>query len=176
MPVSGPRKLYKIEEIQVGEDADGEGGRPIIVKMKEPIAKWLGLQQIAYDDPIFIGTFSGTGPNAGFKYIKRLGGFRHQSFKIVANTNFVVLERLRLPLGYGAPLPKIYKSLSIGFPIGVSVREFIDWIASTDKISKIAYIVTPRGVSFPISPDNYDDSDDNAGDGGGNTPQLPPGG
>ncbi len=81
-------------------------------------------------------------------------------------------ERLRLPLGYGAPLPKIYKSLSIGFPVGVSVREFISWIASTDKISKIAYIVTPRGVSFPMSADSYSD-----GDGGdGSAPALPPGG
>jgi hypothetical protein len=176
MPVSGPRKLYKIEEIQVGESATGTGGRPIIVRMKEPIAKWFGLTQLAYDDPLLIGTFGGTGTNAGYKYVKKLGGFRHESYRIVANTNFIVTERLKLPLGYGAPLPKIYRSLSIGFPKGISVREFINWIASTDKVDKIAYIVTPRGVSFAISPDTYSDGDGGSGDGSVIPPQLPGGG
>lgn len=170
MPISGPRKLYKIDEIKVGENAAGTGGRSIVVKMKEPIAKYFGLTQLAYDDPLLIGTFGGTGPNAGFKYVKRLGGFRHQSFRLVANTSFFITERVRLPLGFGAPIIKTYRSISIGFPLGVSVREFINWIASTDKISKIAYIVTPRGVSFPISPDSYAD-----GEGGNNgQPALPP--
>lgn len=159
MPISGPRKLYKIDEIKVGEGPTGTGGRAIIVKMKEPIAKWFGLTQLSYDDPILRGTFSGVGTNAGYTYTKRLGGFRHQSFKLVANTSFFITERVRLPLGFGAPIIKTYKSISIGFPIGVSVHEFINWIASTGKVSKIAYIVTPRGVSFPMSADSYLDGD-----------------
>lgn len=170
MPISGPRKLYKIDQIQVGENALGAGGRAIIVKMKEPIAKWFGLTQLAYDDPILRGTFGGVGPNAGFKYTKRLGGFRHQSFKLVANTRFFITERERLLLGFGLPVVKAYRSMSIGFPYGVSVHEFIDWIGGTGKVSKIAYIVTPRGVSFPISADSYSDGDGADPDG----PDSPP--
>jgi hypothetical protein len=170
MPISGPRKLYKIEQIKVGESTTGTGGRAIVVKMKEPIAKYFGLPQLAYDDPLLIGTFGGTGPNAGYKFVKRIGGFRHQSFRLVANTSFFITERVRLPLGFGAPIIRTYRSISIGFPVGISVREFINWIASTDKVNKIAYIVTPRGVSFPISADSYADGE---GD-DPNQPALPP--
>ncbi len=170
MPISGPRKLYKIDEIKVGESADGVGGRSIVVKMKEPIAKWFGLEPLAYDDPILRGEFAGTGSNAGYTYIKRIGGFRHQSFTLVANTSFFITERERLPLGFGLPVVKTYRTMSIGFPIGVSVHEFIDWVASTEKLSKISRIVTPRGVSIPLSPDSYAD-----GDGGSSEqPVLPP--
>lgn len=184
MPISGPRKLYKIDEIKVGMSAAEAGGRPIIVKMKEPIAKWFGLTQLAYDDPLLIGTFGGSGPNAGYKYVKRLGGFRFESYKLVANQRFFITERVKLPVGFGIPTVKLYASMSIGFPKGVTVRQFISWIASTEKKTKIAYIVTPRGVSFPISPDSYQDGEGEQpsnpvlpageGDGGGN-PVLPPG-
>ena len=69
--------------------------------------------------------------------------------------------------------------MSIGFPKGVTVTNFVDWLASTGKISKIAYIVTPRGVSYPISPDSYQDGEGEQpqlGEGGvSEQEQLPPG-
>ena len=159
MPVSGPRKLYKLSGITAGEDAAGAGGETIIVKMKEPIAKWFGLNPIAYDDPIMRGEFAGTGTNAGYTYVRQVGGFRFESYTIVANTSFFVTERLRLPLGFGAPLIKTYRTLTIGLPKGASVHEFIDWLASTDKIGKISKLVTPRGRSIGLSADTYSDGE-----------------
>lgn len=173
MPVSGPRKLYELPEIKVGENASGAGGESIVVKMKEPIAKWFGLTPIAYDDPIMRGTFAGTGPNAGYTYVRQLGGYRFESYTIVANTSFFVTERIRLPLGFGAPILKTYRTLSIGLPKGASVHEFIDWLASTDKISKISKLITPRGRSIGLSGDTYSDGEGGElGEGG----QLPPAG
>lgn len=150
MPIRGNRKLYKIQEIKVGELADGTGGRAIVVKMKEPIGDFLGLQQMSYNDPAFIGTFLGAGPNAGFKYIKRLGGFRESSFKVVAKTQFTIAEIVRKPDGSYGPENNTFKSFSIGFPGGVTVREFINWITARGVNSQIDYIVTPSGVSHPI--------------------------
>lgn len=150
MPIKGARKLYKIPEITVGENAAGTGGRAIIAKIKEPVAELLGLTEIPYNDPDLIGTFSGTGPNAGFKYRKRLGGYRQASFKIVAKTEFEVLEQIRDESGDTILSEKKYKSISIGFPKGVSVREFVNWIGSKAIVSQVSYIVTPSGSSVPM--------------------------
>lgn len=150
MPIRGNRKLYKIPEIQVGEDALGAGGRAIVVKMKEPIGDFLGLTQMSYNDPAFIGTYAGAGPNAGYKFIKRVGGFRESSFRVVAKTQFTIAEIVRKPDGSYAPENKTFKSFSIGFPGGVTVREFIAWITGRGVNTQIDYIVTPSGVSHPI--------------------------
>lgn len=166
MPISGSRKQYKIDLIKVGEDKDEAGGRPIVVKMKEPIANYFGLDILAFDDPLLTGTFQGTGLNSGFKYRKRLGGYRYESFTLVAITKFNITERVQLPLGFGAPIIRQYKSISIGFPKGVSVREFINWVASTNRNDKISYIVTPRGARHPITQDNFEGNDAQLGEGG----------
>lgn len=152
MPISGPRLLYKIPQIQVGEDATGAGGRPIFVKIKEPIADFLNLNQVAYNDPELIGTFGGSGTNQGFKYRKRLGGFRQDSYTLVARTEFSIGELETSPAGITGSVTKKYKSITIGFPKGVSVREFMAWIASTGVSGEISYIRTPRGVSVPFGP------------------------
>ena len=152
MPIRGSRALYKIPLIQVGENAAGTGGRSIVVKIKEPIADFLSLQRMAYDDPDLIGTFGGSGSNAGFKYVKRLGGFRYVSFKVVAKTTFTISEIVRQANGTFAPQTKQFKSFSMGFPRGVSVREFINWIATTGVLGEIDYIVTPSGTSHPLGP------------------------
>ena len=152
MPISGPRKLYKIADIQVGEDAAGSGGRPIIAKIKEPIGDFLGLTPLAWNDPELVGTFGGTAGNQGFKYIRRLGGFRHSSFKLVAKTQFTITEIVRDDQGDYSTTTNKYKSMSIGFPKGVSVHEFVSWIGGNSKLSEISYIVTPAGVSFSLGP------------------------
>lgn len=150
MPIRGNRKLYKIPAIQVGENAAGTGGRAIVVKIKAPIADYLGLTEMPYNDPDLLGTFGGAGPNAGFKYIKRLGGFRERSFKVVAVTQFPIAEVIRQPDGTYNEVSKNFKSFSIGFPKGVSVREFMNWITARGRNDEIDYIVTPSGTSHPI--------------------------
>lgn len=152
MPVKGSRKLYKIPQIQVGAAADGTGGRPIIARIKEPIGNFLGLTAMPYNDPEFIGTFAGTGPNSGYKYIKRLGGFRYKSFTIVSKRRFIINEVRFDPLGVAIILPKLYASLSIGFPAGVTVRQFLNFLASTSILGQVDYVVTPSGSSFPLGP------------------------
>ncbi len=150
MPVRGSRKLYKIPEIQVGETAGGTGGRPVVVKMKEPIADFLNLTPMAYNDPELIGTFGGSGSNAGYKYIKRVGGFRYNSFKIVANTQFLISEIVKRADGTYGVESNNFRSISIGFPRGVSVREFVYWLGSTGIAGEVSHVVTPSGVSFPM--------------------------
>ncbi len=150
MPIRGSRKLYKITQIQVGGTSSGSGGRAIVVKMKEPIADFLSLSPLPYNDPSLIGTFGGTGGNAGFKYIKRLGGYRFVSYKVVAKTTFTISEIVKGADGTYAPETNQFKSFSIGFPKGVTVREFVAWIAQTGVVGEISYIVTPSGSSFPM--------------------------
>ncbi len=152
MPVRGPRKLYKIDLIQVGESPTGTGGRPIVVKMKEAIGDWLGIRPLAWNDPILVGTFSGAGPNAGYKFIRRLGGFRQTSFTLVSKTDFQIPELIKGADGIYSLATRPFKSISIGFPKGVSVHEFVYWIGSTNKAEQISHIVTPSGVSFSFGP------------------------
>lgn len=152
MPIRGPRKLYKIDAIKVGEGPGATGGRSIIVKMKEPIGDWLGMFPLPWNAPELIGTFGGTGPNAGYKYIRRLGGFRQSSFKIVSKTEFQIQELLKQPDGVYSLSVRNFKSISIGFPKGVSVHEFVYWIGTTNKVSQISHIVTPSGVGFSFGP------------------------
>lgn len=150
MPIRGSRKLYKIPAIQVGESAAGTGGRPIVVKIKEPIADFLGLTPMAWNDPELVGTFGGSGSNVGYKYIKRVGGFRYNSFTVVANTQFQIAELVRGTNGTYTAVNKNFKSFSIGFPKGVSVHEFVAWLGGNSILNEVSHIITPSGVSFPM--------------------------
>lgn len=174
MPIKGPRKLYKIDEITIGGNKAGTTGRAIVVKMKEPIGNLLGLTAMANDDADLVGTFGGTGPNAGYKYIKRIGGYRHQSFILVASKEFKVTEQIRSLAGITGPVKKKFKSISIGFPKGVTVYQLVRWLADTDIGDDISHIITPRGVSFPMGTNDEEVNDDPPVLPPG-TPQLPPG-
>lgn len=152
MPVRGPRKLYKIDDITVGEDASGIGGEAVYCKMKEPIGDFFNLQPLPWDASELLGTFEGTGANAGYTYVRRIGGFRHSSFKIVAKTSFLISEQIRQEDGSYNIAQRQFKTLSIGWPKGVSVHEFVYWIGGTNRAGEISQIVSPRGASFSFGP------------------------
>lgn len=152
MPIRSPRQLYRLNTIKVGEAANGTGGSPIIVKMKESIGDWLGMQPLAYNDSALTGTFGTGGTNAGYKYRRRLGGFRHGSYTLVAKTTFRINELIRQDDGTYDVDDKNFRTISIGFPAGHSVHEFITWLATTNRINEVSAIITPRGARVSIAP------------------------
>lgn len=161
MPVRGPRRLYLITQITVPNNDNpnaidtGTSGttRPMIVKMKRAVGDYLGLEPLAFNDPIWTGTFGGAGLNTGFEYRKRLGGFKDAAYTIVAKTNFALTERITQADGTVANQNRNYKSLTIGFPKGHTVTEFIDWLVSTSRLNEIDYIRSPHGYRTDIDAD-----------------------
>ena len=161
-PVKSPLGLYKIDLIDVNLDDDDDavdqapteteqgGKRPMVVKMKKAVAQFLGLSLIAYDDPVFEGTFGGSGLNQGAKFRKRVGGRGDASYKLVAKDKFTISEYIKTPSGTvrqnGA-----FRSIEIGFPRGHSVHEVIAWLATTPVFSQIGAIVPPSGSAIPLN-------------------------
>jgi hypothetical protein len=152
MPIRSPRQLYRIPAIKEGEAADGTGGTDLFVKMKEATADWLGLLPVAYNDPALTGTFGGVGPNAGYKFRKRVGGYRDASYTLIAKTSFTINELILQDDGTYQVQARKFKSISIGFPKGHSVREFVNWIGGTTRINEVTAIVTPRGQRISVAP------------------------
>lgn len=146
--VKSSRVLVKIDQIKVKR---GKGAtatqEPVIVKMKDSHRVFLSLPQLDGDDPIFQGTFAGSGPNTGKKYLRNLGGFRERSFTLIAKSSFQMEDTTRNPDGSNTVTLKAFRSISIGFPRGVSVVEFFNWMRGldTDVVSQISYIRTPNG-------------------------------
>lgn len=166
MPVRSPRYVYKISLIQVNIDEDAantddapaetEAGekRPIYVKMKKSIGDFLGLTPLPYTSTEWTGTFQAgqtDAGNTGSKYRKRLGGFRVASYTIIAKTQFTLTEYVRQQNGTYIAQQKIFKSLSIGFPTGHSVTEFIAFLTSTGVVEQVAQVRTPAGYSYHIA-------------------------
>lgn len=147
--VRSRRHIYRIPEILVNQVRDGQTVRePIIVKMKKAHASFLGLSPIPANDPIFTGTFT-SGPNAGKKYRRNIGGFRALSYTLVAKSRFKLIT--------DTDDPKVkeeteWKSISIGFPVGATVLQVIRWINTLPMRDKVEKIVTPRGRGIPFSP------------------------
>lgn len=163
-PIRGNRKIYKIDLIQANVDdnpaiidnlpagTEVKTTRSIFVKIKVPIAEWLGLTPLAYNDPLFTGTFAGNGLNKESKFRKRIGGFKEASYTLIADTFFQVNEQVvDLETGVVTRPLKNLKTMTIGFPKGHSVTEVIAWIASTGKLSEIRAIRSPSGVATDVS-------------------------
>jgi hypothetical protein len=154
--------LYLINQILVNnnddpDDIDTQAGnttRPIIVKMKRAIGDYFGLTPLAFNDPIWTGTFGGNGLNTGSEYRRRLGGFKDAAYTIVAKNVFTLTERIVQADGTTADQTRDYKSVTIGFPKGHSVTEFVDWLVSTTRLEEIAYIRSPRGYRTDIDADD----------------------
>jgi hypothetical protein len=163
MPVRSPRFVYKITTITANVDDNvaaidpttGGTTKPIYVKLKKAIGDWMGLTPLPYNSPDWTGTFAAgqTGAlNTGKTYRKRLGGFRYQSFALVATTQFTIPEIVKdTNTGVYSTVNSKFKEISIGFPVGVSVSEFITWLGTTGIASQVALVRTPSGVSHPIS-------------------------
>ena len=163
MPIRSPRVLVEIETItkNLDDNPDAIDGAPdltvngtvqnIFVRMKKGIAEYLGFEPIAWNDPRLVGTFGGHGLNLGSQYQRRLGGFRVASYKLIAKSQFLILEE------YYNKLTKEYefetgafRTMSIGLPTGHSVHEFITTIAGSNNFDQIAAIVTPAGRRIDI--------------------------
>lgn len=166
MPIRSPRQVYKIEAITVNIDEDQEGPdvgpagtvsgqkRPIVAKIKESIAEYLGLSPIEFDDPIWTGTFQAGGYNVGAKFRKNLGGFREASYTLVAHNSFSIKERIKQENGSYSIRTKEFKTISIGFPRGHTVTEIVAWLKTLNNFSKVAAVVTPQGRRVPLSKDS----------------------
>lgn len=163
MPIRSYRLLYKIDQITDLEpeppDAipdlpgttPGKIKKPIYVLMKRSIGDFLGLVPLDWDDPSLTGTYQGNGGNKGSLYRKRVGGFRVASYTLVAVGKFSINEYLLQPDGSVNETPKLFKTISIGFPIGHSVNEFVTFLKTTGIIGQVAAIRTPAGRSVPVS-------------------------
>ncbi len=157
MPIKSPRRTYKITQIKQNlDDTPGAidtaptetvGGtqRDIYVKMKQGIGNFLGLSPIAYDDPIFTGTFGGNGTNKGATFRRNIGGFRVASYTLIAANKFTIGETVPNNAGGVSIVNKDFKTITIGFPKGHSVTEVIAWLASTGKLSDIRAVRSPSG-------------------------------
>ena len=162
MPVRGKRRLYLINSILVNLDDDPDNidtapdqtvdgaTRPIIAKIKQPIGDYFGLTPLNYNDPIFNGTFAGSGLNQGAAYRRRLGGFREASYKLVAEDNFQINERVDDGSGAITIVETLFKSVSIGLPKGHSVTEVLNWISNFDNFENIRTLVTPAGHGIDL--------------------------
>lgn len=146
--VKSSRVLVKIPEIKVkrgkGQTATQEA---VIVKMKNSHRVLLSLVTLDGDDPILQGTFVGAGTNVGKKYLRNLGGFRERAFTLVSKTSFKMEDTVKNPDGTNTVTLKPFRSISIGFPKGVSVVEVYNWLRGLDPdvVKQIAYIRTPNG-------------------------------
>lgn len=161
-PIRSPRKIYKIVLIQENVDDLSTGidnlpsgnetdtTRAVFVKMKKAVGDWLGLTPVASDDPAFTGVFGPGGLNAGATYRKRLGGFRHGSYTLIAETVFTVSEIIISDTGDVSTPSKKLKSISIGFPKGHSVTEVLAFIKTTSRASEISAIRGPSGAVTPL--------------------------
>lgn len=162
-PIRSPRKIYRvtgmtsnvnnapgIDNLPGGTDVDTT--KPLYVKMKKSVGDWLGLTPIASNDPIFTGTFAGEGLNKGTTYRKKIGGFKSGSYTLIAATIFTVNEVVvNSETGAITTPQKKVKTISIGFPTGHSVNEFIAWISSTTRASEITAIRGPSGARTDLS-------------------------
>lgn len=158
MPISSSRKIYELTEFMVNLNdnpdaidaapSETEGGtmRPIFVKIKEAIGNYLGLTPIPVNDARFTGTFGGEGTNKGSKYRRNLGGFREAAYTLVAKTVFRVTERKPNQAGAGF-VESIgeFSTMTIGFPKGHTVHEFVNFILSVPNADQISAIITPAG-------------------------------
>ncbi len=162
-PIRSPRKIYRVTGMTSNvDDAPGidnlPGGtdvdttKPLYVKMKKSVGDWLGLTPIASNDPIFTGTFKGEGLNKGTTYRKKIGGFKSGSYTLIAATIFTVNEIVvNSETGAITTPTKKVKTISIGFPAGHSVNEFIAWISSTTRASEITAIRGPSGARTDLA-------------------------
>lgn len=152
MPIRGRRWLVEIPEITRTFDVEGTPTElPIIVKMKRGLAEFFDLTQLESDAARLRGTFGGTGSNAGKTFQRRLGGFRQDSYKFLAKSEFSITEYYFDSSNNPVNNTGTFKTFSVGFPAGVTVNELIDWLKTkTTQAEEIDFIVSPAGVQTPI--------------------------
>lgn len=163
MPIRSPRGVYLIKNMSVNKDDDPNiidnlpGGvepktvRPLYCKMKISIGNYFGLTALKSDDIAFQGTFGGNGLNTGSKFYKNIGGFREAAYKLIPKTTFTVTQLILNPAtGAYVPVQKNFRSMSIGFPKGHSVTEFLAWLITLSNSADVRAIVTPKGRKIEL--------------------------
>lgn len=162
-PIRSYRLLYKIDGMTSNNPNPGDAVpnlpgvvdppilKPIYCLMKRSVGDWLGLVHVPWDAEELTGTFGGESGNKGSKYRKRLGGFRVAAYTLVAVDRFTINEYVPQPNGDIDVIPGKFRSLSIGFPRGHSVTEFVNFMKTTTRIPEIALIRTPNGRSIGVS-------------------------
>lgn len=162
-PVRSYRLLYKIEGITSTIPTPPDGipdlpgtvtpriVKPVYCLMKRSIGDFLGLVHLDWDAEELTGVFAGDGGNKGSKYRKRLGGFRVAAYTLVAVDRFTINEYVPQEDGSIVVTPGKFRTVSIGFPKGHSVNEFVNFLKTTSRIPEIALIRTPSGRSIGVS-------------------------
>lgn len=163
MPIRSPRGVYLIKGMNVNKDDDPDvidnlpGGaepktvRPVYCKMKLAIGNYFGLTPLASDDIAFQGTFGGKGLNTGSKFYKNIGGYREAAYMLIPTKTFAITQIvLNKATGEYVNVIKNFRSMSIGFPKGHSVTEFIAWLTPLTGSANVRAIVTPKGRKIEL--------------------------
>lgn len=162
-PIRSPRGVYLIKGASSNVDDDltvidnlPAGNepttvKPIYCKMKVAIGNYFGLVALKSDDIAFQGTFKGSGLNAGTKYYKNIGGYRFESYKLIPAQKFTINELIfDTATGGYTTSPRDFKSMSIGFPKGMSVTELLAWLITLTKSATVRAVVTPKGRKIEL--------------------------
>ena len=157
-PIRSPRRIYELEGMTVNLDDNPsatdeaptqtvEGTvRNVIVKMKQAIGDYFGLEPIPSNSPIMIGTFQGNGLNKGSQYYRNIGGFKVASYTFVAKSFFEINESYyEKETGLYIEAPRSFRTMTVGFPKGHSVNEVMFLLNSWDNNDKVSHLVTPAG-------------------------------
>lgn len=163
-PIRSPRRIYLIPTMARNvDDADDiidnlpGGAEPktttqVYAKMKESIGNYLGLTYLPYSAPDFEGEFKPGGLNAGYKFRRRIGGYRFASYTLLPVTTFELVEIVyNKATKTWTTIPNNFASMTIGFPVGHTVTTFIGFLGTTSRIPNIARVITPSGVGVDIS-------------------------
>lgn len=151
MPIRGYRILVEIPEITAPNPGGVPDPAPIFVLMKRGIAEWCGLTEIKSNDPKLKGTFGGTGANQGASFIRNVGGYKTASYTIIGSVGIDITEYFDDAQGNPTSSVGTFKEVTIGFPTGHSVNEWIDFLDTLPENDKIAAYRTPRGKRRPYS-------------------------
>lgn len=164
-PIRSPRRVYLIPTMarnvdDVDDTIDNLPGAiqlktttQVYAKMKESIGNYLGLTYLPYTDSAFEGEFKPGGLNAGYKFRRRIGGYRFASYTLLPVTTFELTEIIyNKATKTWTTFPNNFASMTIGFPVGHTVTTLIGFLGTTSRIPNIARVITPAGVGVDISP------------------------
>lgn len=156
-PLKGTRIRVKITQItRMRKDpapATTKSAKPIIVLMKRSHAKLLGLQQMTSNDPLLVGTKKQkiNGVTTDVKYFRKVGGFKSKSYTFVGEKKWKLTQSVEQPDLTEKDTEVTRKTISIGFPDGVSIVELFAWLGTLPAAFRdnLDYVRTPAGVKVP---------------------------
>lgn len=132
--------------------ASGTSDEELVVLMKRAYARVFGLSEIASNDPVFFGTFSGNASNAGSRFVRNIGGFRALGYQFIPRQTLMVEEEFFDDNGNLTTNNRTVRTAQIGFPVGVAVNEIIGWLLSLpEEVGDLWQAIrTPDGRRIPF--------------------------